>query len=177
MKIFLIVVVAIGVVVAVLFFKNKEAVAPENGSTTETPVFCTQDAKQCPDGSYVSRQSPKCEFAACPPSVSNPSVSKSASPMTTVKAQIMTITFANGTATPNIITIKAGDTVKFINNDSSPRWPASGSHPTHQICPGFDALHGLNNGDSYSFTFNTAKTCPWHDHLKPAINGKIEVTP
>ena len=78
---------------------------------------------------------------------------------------------------PTLITVKAGDTVKFINNDSSPRWPASGSHPTHQICPGFDALHGLNNGDSYSFTFNTAKTCPWHDHLKPAINGNIEVTP
>jgi hypothetical protein len=36
----------------------------------ETPVddesvFCTQDAKQCPDGSYVGRIGPKCEFAPC----------------------------------------------------------------------------------------------------------------
>ena len=30
------------------------------------PIACTQDAKQCPDGSYVSRTGPKCEFAACP---------------------------------------------------------------------------------------------------------------
>lgn len=30
------------------------------------PVFCTQDAMQCPDGSYVGRVGPKCEFAACP---------------------------------------------------------------------------------------------------------------
>jgi len=29
---------------------------------------CTQDAKQCPDGSYVSRTGPNCEFAACPAS-------------------------------------------------------------------------------------------------------------
>ena len=29
-------------------------------------VVCTQDAKLCPDGSYVSRQGPNCEFAACP---------------------------------------------------------------------------------------------------------------
>ncbi len=30
------------------------------------PVFCTQDAMLCPDGSYVSRHGPKCEFDACP---------------------------------------------------------------------------------------------------------------
>ncbi|MDP3882551.1 MAG: IPT/TIG domain-containing protein [Candidatus Staskawiczbacteria bacterium] len=29
-------------------------------------VFCTQEAKQCSDGSYVSRTGPNCEFAECP---------------------------------------------------------------------------------------------------------------
>ncbi len=29
-------------------------------------VFCTMDAKICPDGSSVGRQGPNCEFAACP---------------------------------------------------------------------------------------------------------------
>lgn len=29
-------------------------------------VACTQDAKVCPDGSYVSRQPPTCDFAPCP---------------------------------------------------------------------------------------------------------------
>lgn len=29
-------------------------------------IFCTQEAKICPDGSYVSRTGPNCEFAACP---------------------------------------------------------------------------------------------------------------
>lgn len=30
------------------------------------PVACTMDAKMCPDGSYVGRTGPKCEFSACP---------------------------------------------------------------------------------------------------------------
>lgn len=29
-------------------------------------VMCTMDAKQCPDGSFVSRTGPNCEFAPCP---------------------------------------------------------------------------------------------------------------
>lgn len=32
----------------------------------EEPTFCTQEAMQCPDGSYVGRTGPKCEFMACP---------------------------------------------------------------------------------------------------------------
>lgn len=33
----------------------------------EEPVFCTADVKECPDGSYVSRVQPDCDFAPCPP--------------------------------------------------------------------------------------------------------------
>lgn len=29
-------------------------------------VVCTMEAKLCPDGSYVGRTGPNCEFAACP---------------------------------------------------------------------------------------------------------------
>ena len=35
------------------------------------PVMCTMDAKLCPDGSYVSRQGPNCEFAPCPEDTEN----------------------------------------------------------------------------------------------------------
>jgi hypothetical protein len=31
----------------------------------ENPIMCTQEAKQCPDGSYVSRTGPNCEFTPC----------------------------------------------------------------------------------------------------------------
>jgi hypothetical protein len=33
---------------------------------TSKPVACTQEAKLCPDGSYVSRTGPNCEFGVCP---------------------------------------------------------------------------------------------------------------
>ena len=36
-------------------------VPPQDGG-----IACTMDAKGCPDGSYVSRQPPTCEFAPCP---------------------------------------------------------------------------------------------------------------
>jgi len=32
----------------------------------EKPIVCIQDAKLCPDGSYVGRVSPDCNFAPCP---------------------------------------------------------------------------------------------------------------
>lgn len=35
-------------------------------TTTPNPIACTADAKLCPDGSYVSRTGPNCEFAPCP---------------------------------------------------------------------------------------------------------------
>lgn len=37
-----------------------------NSSEKEEPVACTMDAKLCPDGSYVSRIPPECNFAPCP---------------------------------------------------------------------------------------------------------------
>lgn len=76
---------------------------------------------------------------------------------------------------PSTLRIKANTTVTFINRDSAPHWPASGVHPTHQICPGFDALKGLATGETYSFTFTEVKTCPMHDHLNPSITGSIVV--
>ncbi|MBI4086613.1 hypothetical protein HY416_01375 [Candidatus Kaiserbacteria bacterium] len=39
--------------------------APAPPSAPEETA-CTQEAKQCPDGTYVGRTGPKCEFAACP---------------------------------------------------------------------------------------------------------------
>lgn len=38
----------------------------ENRNNAGGGTVCTMDAKQCPDGSYVGRTGPKCEFAACP---------------------------------------------------------------------------------------------------------------
>lgn len=42
-----------------------EPVTPD-GSSNDNGGICPQDAKKCPDGSYVARTGPKCQFAACP---------------------------------------------------------------------------------------------------------------
>ncbi len=57
------------------------ALAYQKFKTGSDQVACTMEAMQCPDGSYVGRQGPKCEFAKCPsqnvpsptPSQNNPS--------------------------------------------------------------------------------------------------------
>lgn len=51
---------------------GNEIFIPAGLTTTQTQTqnctsgACTQDAKLCPDGSYVSRVAPLCEFAQCP---------------------------------------------------------------------------------------------------------------
>ncbi len=90
-------------------------------------------------------------------------------------AQVISMT-ASGFL-PTNLTIKVGDTVTFKNDDTPSHWPASGLHPTHLLCPGFDALKPVAAGETYSFTFRGAKECPMHDHLTPSIRGKITVTP
>jgi len=37
---------------------------------TQPGVACTEEAKQCPDGSFVGRSGPHCEFI-CPPVTPN----------------------------------------------------------------------------------------------------------
>jgi hypothetical protein len=51
----------------------------ENGDSSAihpNPVACTQEAKQCPDGTYVARTGPNCEFSACPNAPSNGTTSQ-----------------------------------------------------------------------------------------------------
>lgn len=43
-----------------------KAATPTPIEQTDKKIFCTQDAMECPDGSYVGRTGPNCEFAKCP---------------------------------------------------------------------------------------------------------------
>ncbi len=52
--------VALGAVAAAFIIKS--------GDKAKEGVACTLEARQCPDGSYVGRSGPYCEFAECPES-------------------------------------------------------------------------------------------------------------
>lgn len=48
--------------------KSSQAIPPIQTQPpfSDEGVACTMDAKMCPDGSYVGRVAPLCEFAPCP---------------------------------------------------------------------------------------------------------------
>lgn len=50
----------------VLLIGGISYIARSKFSHQPVSVPCTLEAKQCPDGSYVGRTGPKCEFTACP---------------------------------------------------------------------------------------------------------------
>jgi hypothetical protein len=65
--IFIIVIFVFG---GLLYIYNPEPTRYKNPNEPE-PVFCTADARLCPDGSYVGRTGSKCEFV-CPEATSTP---------------------------------------------------------------------------------------------------------
>jgi len=87
----------------------------------------------------------------------------------------VTVEITSSGFNPSSVTINSGDTVKFVNRDSSRHQPASNPHPIHTDYPGFDARRGLATGESYSFTFTRKGTWGFHDHLNPGTTGTIIV--
>ena len=99
------------------------------------------------------------------------------------------VSYTNSGYAPATLTIKAGDTVKFINNSTRATWPASAMHPTHtayngtslqQHCPDaenddFDACKNIASGASWEFTFTKVGEWAYHDHANAGNFGKIIV--
>ena len=51
---------------AVTLDSNTVVMPTSSTSNSNNPIACTQEAKRCSDGSYVSRSGANCEFAQCP---------------------------------------------------------------------------------------------------------------
>jgi len=75
---------------------------------------------------------------------------------------------------PQEIKIDKNSSVIFINKDSVQRWPASNTHPTHELYPEFDPRKPIMMGESWAFK---PKEGIWkyHDHLFPHMRGVITV--
>ena len=86
---------------------------------------------------------------------------------------------------PNILTVNAGDTVKWTNKDTSEHWPASAKHPVHNDYPEpggcigskFDACRDLGQGETFTFTFKIKGKWWYQDYLHHSIVGLIIVLP
>jgi plastocyanin len=75
------------------------------------------------------------------------------------------VNIANFSFNPVTLTIKKGAVVTWTNNDSSP----------HQIKSADFNSDLLNNGQSYSFTFNNIGTFDYSCAIHPSMTGKIIV--
>ncbi|PVH27975.1 cupredoxin domain-containing protein [Pararhodobacter oceanensis] len=69
---------------------------------------------------------------------------------------------------PASLSIAAGDTVTFTNNDAAP-------HTATAQSAGLDT-GTLNSGDSESLTFNTPGTFAYRCRFHPAMRGTVTVT-
>ncbi len=63
-------VLAVMFVIGVQGCSGSDPVMGRGGDAVDTPNFtgnaaCTRDARRCPDGSYLGRVAPHCQFAPC----------------------------------------------------------------------------------------------------------------
>lgn len=101
--------------------------------------------------------------------------STSTNTTTNTSAQTSNVTISAAGVSPKTLTVTAGTTVTFLNTDGIAHQVASNPHPTHTGLPGFD---NTGMSESYSFTFSTAGSFGYHDHLDPtntALQGTIIV--
>lgn len=114
---------------AVYFFLGLAVVAyiasyivSNKASTTENndnQVVCTADAMQCPDGSFVGRVGPSCEFAACP-SVEDENQNEEVSVSDNDKANLITANVSVGEVISSPLT---------LSGEARGQWFFEGSFP------------------------------------------------
>ncbi len=96
------------------------------------------------------------------------------------------IAFTNKGFEPSTVTIRKGQTVRWVNTSDEDVWPASAVHPTHSLYPqksptdclgsDFDACRGLKPGESWEFTFDHVGEWRYHDHIHAYRTGSVVVT-
>lgn len=89
---------------------------------------------------------------------------------------------------PASVSVKVGDTVRFVNDTSLDMWIGSNDHPEHSgysgterkdHCPDTSgtAFDQCSVGDTFEFTFTKAGTWGYHNHKVEEDTGTIIVTP
>jgi plastocyanin len=108
-----------------------------------------------------------CLSAGCS---SSTSPAPSAAATQTPAAGGNTIAIRNFAFSPSTLTVKAGTTVTWTNDDSPPHQLASDAG-----APVAFSSPSLANGASFPFTFSQAGTYPYHCTIHPSMKGTIVV--
>ena len=79
-----------------------------------------------------------------------------------------TLTLTSAGITPSGLQISLGQQVLIVNQSGVNRKIQSNPHPFHTECPALNAAGVLGPGESgLTGTFDTVRTCGFHDHLSP----------
>src|SRR3989344_2679487 len=76
---------------------------------------------------------------------------------------------------PQELMTDTNSVVMFVNRDTTPRWPASNIHPTHELYSEFDPKAPVEVGASWAFKPKKAGIFKFHDHLNPHFRGTLTV--
>ena len=95
------------------------------------------------------------------------------------------VIYTNSGFSPFSTTIQQGQTVTWVNESSRSVWVASAFHPSHTVYPeksaddclgsAFDTCRRVSVGESWSFTFDSAGSWKYHNHLSPSATGVVVV--
>lgn len=147
---------AIGIMLILVIYFAQPYPSTMDPDGTEV-VACTMDAKQCPDGSYVGRIAPFCEFAECP------ELNSTERDMMT---DVTVVRYSKYGFSPQNITVKTGTRVGFQNMSNTDFWPKSNI---------FDAQAGIAPGNKFIYTFDTPGTWTYFNNLDSDHTGTIVV--
>ena len=82
-----------------------------------------------------------------------------------VQAATVEVSMENLAFRPQILDIKQGDTVRWVNQDNTP----------HLVQGNFASSPNLNTGESYEFTFNEAGNFDYICQYHPSMSGTVRV--
>lgn len=76
---------------------------------------------------------------------------------------------------PQNITIAAGESVTWVNEDTEDHQINSAVHPTHLLYPPLNSVGLLKAGQRKSLSFPEAGTYKYHNHLNPSLTATVTV--
>ena len=76
---------------------------------------------------------------------------------------------------PEIVEIKQGATVEFMNISPYQMWVATNSHPAHDILPTFDQFTSSDFKKPWQYTFDQKGAWRYHDHINASMEGLVIV--
>ncbi len=127
-------------------------------------------------GWYLLR--PKQPASSVETTVSTPTETQNPSPAAASEGAAMAgetmVTVTASGFSPKDVTIKAGETVTWVNNDTVAQNVSSDPHPTHTTYPPLN-LGNIEPGGKVSLKFPAAGVYKYHDHLIPSLRGSVTV--